>query len=131
MGANAETIRSGYEAFARGDMDAVMSIWNDDIVWEGPDAEELPGGGTHTGKQDVASMLGEIANNWEDFNAPADELLEDGDTVVVLGHLDARAKATGTEVKVPYVHVWRMQDGRASRVQSLTDTAVVLAALTG
>ena len=131
MAANADAIKSGYEGFARRDMDAVMAIWNDDIVWEGPNAEELPGGGTHSGKEAVAAMLGDIANNWDDFEAPADEFLEDGETVVVLGRLDARAKATGTEVKVPYVHVWRMRDGRASRVQVLTDTAVVLAALTG
>ncbi len=131
MGANADTMKAGYDAFARGDMDAVMAVWNDDIVWEGPNAEELPGGGTHRGKKAVAAMLGRIADNWDDFDAPADEYHEDGETVVVLGHLDARAKSTGTEVKAPYVQVWRMRDGKASRVLTLTDTAVLLTALTG
>lgn len=131
MAGNVETLREAYEAFARGDMDTVMSAWNDDIVWEGPNAEELPGGGTHRGKQAVAAMLGEISQRWERFEAPADEFVDGGDTVVILGHVDGRTKETGKDVQVPYVHVWRMSGGKADRVLTLTDTAVVLAALKG
>ena len=41
------------------------------------------------------------------------------DPVVALG---AREKETGNSLKVPYVHVWRMENGKAKRVQLLTDT---------
>ena len=129
MGENADVLRSGYEAFARGDMDGVKELWADDIRWEGPNAEQLPGGGTRSGKDDVAGMLGEIAERWERFDVSPDEFIEQGDTVVVLGHSEGKAKDSGAEVKVPFVHVWRMSDGKAARVQVLTDTAVVAEAL--
>jgi ketosteroid isomerase-like protein len=48
---------------------------------------------------------------------------------VVLGHMEGRAKATGTQVKVPFAHVWRMSGGKVRRGQALTDTAVVAEAL--
>ena len=49
---------------------------------------------------------------------------------MVLGHTEARTK-TGNDVKVPFVHVWRMSDGAVGRGQLLTDTAVILEALGG
>jgi uncharacterized protein len=131
MADNVEVLRGGYEAFGRGDMDAVMQTWADDIEWEGPNATELPGGGTHRGKQDVAQMAGQIAENWDPFHVQPDEFLEQGDTVVVLGHIEGTAKSTGKDAKVPFVHVWRMSDGKVKRVQALIDTAVVLDALRG
>lgn len=51
--------------------------------------------------------------------------------MVVLGHTEARAKETGKEVKIPFVHVWRMSEGKVQRVQLLADTALVLDALGG
>lgn len=65
---------------------------------------------------------------FESFASEPDEFIEEGDTVVVLGHSQARTKS-GNELKVPFVHVWRMQDGTIKRGQLLTDTAAVLRAL--
>jgi len=58
MGSNADTMRDAYDAFGRGDMDAVMATWTDDIRWDGSNNEELPGGGRHEGKQAVAQTPG-------------------------------------------------------------------------
>ena len=73
-------------------------------------------------------MLGQIAEQWESFRVTPDEFLEQGDTVVVLGHSEGKAK-NGNEVKVPFVHVWRMQDGKGKEVLALTDTLQVARAL--
>jgi uncharacterized protein len=129
MSENVDNMRAAYDAFGRGDMDGVTENWNDDIRWEGSNFEGLPGAGTHEGKDAVASMLGEIPDSWDEFRATPDEFIEEGDTVVVLGHNEARAKQSGEEIKVPFVHVWRMSDGKVSRGQILTDTAVVARAL--
>lgn len=129
MSENVDVLRGGYEAFARGDMDGVRATWADDIQWEGPNTPELPGSGTRRGADEVIQMIGEIANNWEDFSVTPDEFVDGGDTVVVLGHTQARAKATGRDVKVPFVHIWRMSGGKANRVQTLSDTAELVKAL--
>ena len=131
MSENVDALRNGYDAFAREDMEGVMALYADDIEWQGPNAPELPGAGTHNGKEEVAAMLGRVAEDWDPFGVTPDEFVDGGDTVVVLGHIEATAKGTGTNVKAPFVHVWRMSGGTAQRVQTLTDTAVVLDALNG
>ena len=129
MGQNADTVKSGFDAFARGDMDAVMATWNDDIRWEGTNDERLPAGGRHEGKEAVAQALGQINEAWDEFAAVPDEFHESGDTVIVLGHADGRPKGGGDQVKFPFVHVWRMRDGKASEVLALIDTWEVAKAL--
>ena len=79
----------------------------------------------------MGEVLERIPENYENFKAPADEFIEDGETVVVLGHLEGSAKETGQDFKLPFVHVWRMEDGKVKRAQLLTDTAVIAEALEG
>lgn len=122
MGENAETLKSAYEAFGRGDMDAVMEAWHDDIRWDGTNDERLPAGGRHEGKEAVAGALGKIQEAWESFVVQPDEFHDSDETVIVLGHAEGKAKETGESAKWPFVHVWRMRDGKASEVLILADT---------
>ena len=122
MAGNADTLKSAYEGFARGDMDAVTETWTDDIRWEGTNDDKLPGGGRHEGKDAVAQALGRIAEAWEDFSVVPDELHESDDTVIVLGHAEGKAKETGNTAKWPFVHVYRMQDGKVREALILADT---------
>ena len=131
MSQNVDTIKKGFEAFNSGDLDGVKESWTDDVRWEGTNDERLPGSGTHDGADAVVESLGQVPQNFESFNATPDEFIEDGDNVVVLGHVEGKAKETGKDFKVPFVHVWRMRDGKGERIQALTDTAVVVEALGG
>jgi uncharacterized protein len=128
MAGNVDTIKSGFDAFNRGDIEGVKETWTDDIRWDGTNAEGLPGAGRHEGKDAVVQMLGEITEQWEEFQATPDEFFEQDDSVVVLGHSEGRTK-NGKDVRVPFVHVWRMQDGKGKEVLALTDTLEVARAL--
>lgn len=129
MSENADILREAYRAFARGDMETVVATWDPAIEFDGPNSSRMPGAGTHRGKADVARLFTGMRDRWDDLVLAPDEFIESGDTLVVLGHLEGRAKATGSQVKVPFVHVWRMSGGLVRRGQALTDTAVVAAAL--
>ena len=121
MAANLDTLKQGYEAFSKGDIDTATENWADDIVWEGPSSEDVPGGGEHAGKDAALQTLGEAVGAWDEFALYTDEFFEDGDTVVVLGHVDAKKGDQST--KAPIVHIWRFDDtGKVERFQSLTDT---------
>jgi ketosteroid isomerase-like protein len=130
MSENSEALKRGYDAFNRGDIDAVSEIFADDIRWEGPNTDGVPMAGVNEGKDAVLQALGQIGENFERFSVSPDEMVEDGDTIVVLSHLEAKTKS-GNEVKLPGVEVWRMSDGKAKRVQSLLDTAELKTALGG
>jgi uncharacterized protein len=131
MASNAEALRDGYQAYSRGDIEAATENWQDDIQWENPNAPQLPSPGVHRGKDAVVRILNEIPEHWDDFRVSADEFIDGGDTVVALGHIEARGKQSGKDVKAPFVHVWRFSDGKVARVQVLTDTALVADALGG
>jgi ketosteroid isomerase-like protein len=84
--------------------------------------------GKNEGKDAVLSALGWIGENFEKFHVSPDELVEQGDTIVVLSSLDGKTKS-GNEVNAPGAEIWRMSGGKASRVQSLVDTAQIKEAL--
>jgi uncharacterized protein len=126
---NTDTLRDGYEAFGRGDLDGATQNFADDIRWENPEAPVIPNNGVTEGKEQVKQLFAELGNYWESFSITPDEFIESGETVVVLSHSEAKGKETGKEVKLPWVHVWRFEDGKVTEVQALTDTALVADAL--
>lgn len=126
---NTDILKAAFQAFADDDLDRVMEAWHDDIRWEGTNDDRLPVGGRHEGKEDVMDSLRNIAAEWSDYSATPDEFVEDGDTVVVLGHVDATAKKTDNRVSYPFVHVWRFEDGKAKEVLALSDTFEIAKAL--
>src|SRR5947209_11151915 len=128
MSENSDLIKRGYEAFNSGDAGSLSEVFADDVRWEGPNAEGVPMSGVHEGKDAVLQALGQIGENFEQFNVNPDEMVEEGDTIVVLSHVEAKAR-TGNEVKLPGAEVFRMSGGKIKRVQSLADTAELQKAL--
>jgi ketosteroid isomerase-like protein len=129
MPTDVEVLRSGYEAFGRGDIGGITENFHEDVEFVGPNSQRVPGAGTVRGREAVGTLLAGMRERWEDLTWTPDEFVSEGETIVVLGHMEGRATATGTQVKVPFVHVWRMSGGVVRRGQALTDTAVVADAL--
>jgi ketosteroid isomerase-like protein len=129
MAAHSDTIARGYEAFGRGDFEGALGILSDDIEWQGPDSHRVPGHGVHHGKDEVRHLWQELADEVDGLRIEPDEFLEGEETVTVLGH--THGKGRSGEFKVPFVHVWRFEGGdpTPTRVQTLTDTAVLADAL--
>jgi ketosteroid isomerase-like protein len=119
---NVARIRASYEAFERGDRDGALAHAAPDIVWE--QAQGLPHGGVYHGVEEVRRAIFDPleAQWWSEFHAAPAEFLDGGDDVVVLGRYTGRAKGTGKELDVPYVHVWTFRDGRAVRFRQFVDT---------
>ena len=127
---NVDTLKQGYEAFGRGDLDGATENFSDDIRWENPEASQVPNSGVTTGKDGVKQLFAELGNHWDSFTITPDEFIDGGDTVIVLSHAEATAKETGNSVKLPWVHIWRFGgDGKVTEVQALTDTAMAAEAL--
>src|SRR4051812_38407007 len=128
MSQNADAVKRGYDAFNAGDIDTVSKIFADDISWEGPNTSGVPMSGLNEGKDAVLQALGHIEQLFQTFHVSPDEMIEQGDTVVVLSHIEATTATSGSDIKLPGVEIWRMSDGQAQRVQSLVDTAELKAA---
>ena len=127
---NVNIMRQGYDAFNRGDIDAVMGIMAPDIEWQEPDIERWPPRGTHHGPEAIANnVFGAVPEHWDEFQAVAEEFLDAGERVVVLGHFRVRGKATGKTIDAPFAHVWTLREGKAVYHHNYVDTATILQSL--
>ena len=120
MAGRADQMRQRYQEFNSGDLEAALQDWSDDFVWQGSNSTDLPGGGEHRGKDEATKVLQEAVGAWDSFDLTADEFLEEGDTVVVLGHTEV--SKGDQSAKVPVVHIWRWEGDQVKRLQVLTDT---------
>ncbi len=120
MAGKTDQMRERYDKFNQGDIDGATDLWADDFTWQGSNSSELPGGGEHQGKEEALQVLQQAVGAWDTFELSADEFIEQGDTVVVLGHTDL-AKGDRS-ARTPFVHIWRYRGDQACRLQLLTDT---------
>lgn len=113
---NAEIIRSGYEAFAAGDVPAVLAMFADDISWHIPGRSPLAG--TYTGPDEVLGFFQNIGErSGGTFNIDVHDVLDNGeDKVVVL--LAETAQRDDKLLSVSAVHVWGLQGGKATTFQA-------------
>lgn len=119
-----ELIQSVYDAFARGDVPAVLGALSPDVEWT--EAEGFPYGGTYVGPGAVLEgVFMRLGTEWEGFSAVPDEFIDGGETVVALGKYGGTYKATGRSLRANFAHVWKVREGRAFRFVQYVDTLLV------
>jgi uncharacterized protein len=107
---NAAIITDAYDAFARGDIPAVLRILADDVTWHVPGRSPLSGDYKgHDGVLDFFSRCHELSNGT--LRVAASEVLAEGDRVMVLSTVSAERH--GQHWSSPEIHVWRLSEGRA------------------
>ena len=113
---NAELVRSGYEAFAAGDIPAVLAIFAEDISWTIPGRSPISG--TYTGHDEVLGFFGQLMErSGGTFNLEIHDVLDSGtDKVALL--LTETAQRDDASLSDPGVHVWTVQDGKATSFQA-------------
>ena len=120
---NVALIRSIYEAFAAGDVPGVLGAMRADMEWNEAEGFAYADGNPYVGPQAILEgVFARLAGEWDGFAAVAEEMLDAGDTVVVLGRYRGTYKATGRALDAQLVHVWRVADGKAVAFQQYTDT---------
>jgi uncharacterized protein len=124
---NVKALSQGYDAFARGDIDAAFANFADDIVWRST-GESVPGGGTYHGVDEIRNKwLPEFGATYQNFRQSPAETLDCGDHVVVLG--TSRATVGGQEIKADFCHVWKFSGDKVVEASFFGDSAQVLQAL--
>lgn len=123
---NVAILRAGYHSFARGEIGDVLSRFDRRIVWYTPDS--IRHGGTYTGHEGVAAYFATLPDNYLELHVDPRSFIAEGDTVVVQGAHRGRSRS-GRKLLVPFVHVWRMVDGKAIAFTEYLDTVKLNLAL--
>jgi ketosteroid isomerase-like protein len=122
-----KSLRRVYDALSRWDVDDLVTDVTHDFEMILPDT--VPWGGTRHGQEGLRSFATIFQDHVEGLWADPDDFIDAGDSIVVLGRLRGRAKATGKEYEVHFAHVWTLSDGMPSRCRSYFDSAPIMTAL--
>src|SRR4051794_8359717 len=128
MGAtdNVAIIRRGYEAFAVGDVEGVLAVFDPAIEWYTPDTVRF--GGHYSGRAGVGEFFAKLPENFSELQVEPAAFIDRADSVVVLGRNHGRS-AAGVAFDIPWVHVWRFSNGKATSFAEYFDTVKMNAAL--
>jgi uncharacterized protein len=117
---NAELIRSGYEAFSKGDLDTVRELFGSGIRWHIGGKTDLAG--TYTGHDEVFDFFNKIfERSGGTFAVEIHDLLASEDHVVVLAHESASRE--GRELSSNDAHIWHLADGKATEYWAFPEDA--------
>lgn len=120
---NMDIIRGLYDAFARGDIPAVLGSLDAAVEWREAEGFLYADQNPYIGPGAVlAGVFARLGGEWEGFQAKPDSLLDAGETVVAQGHYSGVYKATGRSVRAQFAHLFTLRGGKVARFQQYTDT---------
>ena len=126
---NLDIVRQGYDAFGRGDISALLDLFDAGIQWVTPGPPELATSGRRTGRQEVAGFFAAVNQAFDIQRFEPREFVVQGDSVVVLGSETAGVRSTGRVIDLDWVHVFKLRNGKVVAFQEFFDTAAVVAAM--
>lgn len=108
-----DIVKSIAAAWERGDYSSVE--WADAdiefVVADGPEP------GRWNGRADLGGSLLEFRSVWEEYHSEAEEYRElDGEGVLVLTHAIGRGKASGAEIRERRANLFRLREGKVTRL---------------
>ena len=115
-------IQDAYGCFGRGDMPALLALTTLDVDWQFHGDRGAGYTGRVSGHAQLAEWFGEVARLDDIQVFEPREFLAGPGHVTVIGHERSIARATGRAFETPWVHVWRVRDGRIVGFTGFFDT---------
>lgn len=112
---NKELMERGYAAFSSGDLDTVMSLFDDDCEWVQPGQSSVSG--TFHGKSEIMEQFGRLVE--KGLTVKVKRLIAEGDTVVAVTEVTVGGETSED------ADVFTIRDGKTVRAEMHGDTALL------
>ena len=106
-----EALRRGYEAFNRGDYEAVLALMHPDVAVH--DRPEVPDPRDYQGLEGAREAFAGVIEMFAQYEIEPVEFIDGGEHIVVVLRQRGRGLASGVDVESEIVHVWTVRDGKA------------------
>jgi ketosteroid isomerase-like protein len=124
---NVEVVRGWQEAWNRGDIDQLVSVFDPEVEWR--TSGVFPGlDPVYRGHDGFRRFWREFTEPWESFQIKSGEERDCGDRVLGLAYFEGQGR-DGLEVRRPTAAVWTFRAGRVLVVQVYADQAEALEAV--
>lgn len=116
-----EVVKEMYRAFREQDYDTFLRLSTEDIEWI--QNEGFPGGATYNGASAVIEGVFKANNNkWSGFAYQIEEILDAGNSVIVIGEYSGRDRLSGKLMSAAAAHIYDLRDGKIARFRMFADT---------
>ena len=112
---NKSIVADFFTAAAANDQGAMAAILDPEVIVT--EADSLPFGGRHVGFAAFQALVRRVFLLWRDTRVEVEQLIGDGEYVVVLATMPARSKADGAVLCMPIAEVWRLEHGRVKEIR--------------
>ena len=126
---NVEIVRASWDAWRRGDMQALFDFYDPEVEWDMTHAY-VPGMGVYHGHDGIREFFREWGDFFAEYHAEPEQFIAADDNVMVRVTQTGRGRVSSVGVEMPgYWQVYRLRDGRAVRVEIYRDETDALAAI--
>jgi ketosteroid isomerase-like protein len=120
--ANVEVVRQMLDDYARRELDRALSAFSEDVEWESRIGERF------SGREGVAEAVRRWTGAFADYEFEVQELVDAGDSVVMVLRQVGRGKGSGAPVEMTMAWLYTLRDGKIIRVGMFADREEALAA---
>ena len=126
---NVAIVRASWEAWSRGDMDALFEFYDPAVEWDMTHSY-VPDMGVYHGHEGIREFFREWRAFFAEYYAEPEQFIGTDEHVMVRVRQGGRGRSSTVGVEMPaYWQVYRLRDGRAVRVVIYRDEAEALAAM--
>ena len=126
---NIAVVRSAYAAYARGDIESVLSVLTPDVEWHSTGrAEDFPALGKRKGLPAAQDFFKTVRDHLEFSEFSPREFYCDRDKVFVLGYYAMTVRKNGRKFASDWVHIFTFRGGRVAQFREFLDTAQLASA---
>ena len=122
---NVELFREGNDAIRRGDIEAILDLVSEEVVWI---AARSAVEGTYHGHEGLRRFLADNAENFEVFEPNFDEVRDLGNRVLAFGRFRMRARGSGVETTFPVAGIATYREGKLVRWEDFRERRLALEA---
>jgi ketosteroid isomerase-like protein len=109
---NVDRIHAGFRAFAEGDIDTLMDLFDEDVEWS-PAIAPLLGVETLRGKEALRKFfVQDLFDGFDEFRGEPLAVEDYGDWALVTSRYVGRGETSGLEMDQTYSSVYEIRDGR-------------------
>ena len=121
---NAAIVNNAYKAFSKGDIPAVLEMFDSEIVWNEAESNKLADGNPYIGPDAVLNGVFARLGEDHDYFKLADITLHEMSNNQVLATLryDAKFKESGKTYNAQAAHLWSLKNGKVVAFQQYVDT---------
>jgi ketosteroid isomerase-like protein len=119
-----EVVRRWFWAFEN-DTQAFRDTLHPDIEWFPIEEDNTPNYGVEAAMRNRNQWL----DTWDEHRFDPEEMIEEGDSIVVLVHITARGKTSGVQVDVRFYAHFKVRDDKVVYIFDHEDRAAALEAV--